>query len=357
METLPTPKELKTSLPLSPMGQQFIAKARDTIVDLLNQNDPRKIFIVGPCSIHDPQAAIEYAEKIKALQNEMGDAIFFVMRCYIEKPRTQIGWKGLVNDPGLNGTHKMAEGIEIARTLLLKLTELEIPIATEILDPLTVDYFDDLISWGCIGARTAESQIHRIMASGLAMPIAFKNSTDGNIQIAINGMITASKTHTLMAIDDYGKRVIKKTEGNPYCHLVLRGGCQHTNYDHVAIAGAQKTLRDHELSEIVIVDCSHGNSEGSLDGQISAFKSVIHQMIEGNTKIRGIVLESHLFGGRQEITGHPLRYGVSVTDHCLDFETTRQLIAWAYESLQGNTFKKIARIPLENFVANETIHP
>lgn len=358
MVRLPTPKELKTALPLLDEGQDFIARSRDTIRAILDQKDPRKLFIVGPCSIHDPHAAIEYAEKIRALQQDVGDALFLVMRCYIEKPRTQLGWRGLINDPELNGTHNMGEGIRIARSLFLKLTALKIPIATEILDPLAAEYFDDLVSWGCIGARTAESQTHRLIASGLSIPVAFKNSTDGNIKIAINGMITASKPHAFISIDDSGKLIIKKTEGNPHCHLVLRGGTKNTNYNHIAIAQANNDLKEHALAERVIVDCSHGNSEGSLDGQISAFKSVICQMAEGNHKIRGIVLESHLFGGRQEITGQALRYGVSVTDHCLDFETTEQLIRWAHESLRGiSAFEKISRIPLSNFVANETIHP
>ena len=358
MDTLPTPKELKTALGLPDQGQKFITKARDTIRAILEHKDPRQLFIIGPCSIHDPLAAIEYAEKLRVLQNEIGESIYLVMRCYIEKPRTQLGWKGLINDPELNRKHNIEEGIRISRALFLKLTELNIPIATEILDPLTTEYFDDLISWGCIGARTAESQIHRLMASGLSIPIAFKNSTDGNIKIPINGIITASNPQVFISIDDSGKRIIKKTHGNPDCHLVLRGGSKHTNYDHIAIAQANKELYEHGLKETVIIDCSHGNSEGSLDGQISSYKSVIRQIIEGNSKIRGIILESHLFGGRQEITEKALRYGVSVTDHCLDFETTKQLIYWAHESFSSiNVFEKISRISLTNYAVNETIHP
>lgn len=360
MDMLPIPKELKKALPLNEEGKLFVAKARNTIQSILEQKDSRKLFIVGPCSIHDPGAAIEYAEKIIALQKDVEDTIFIVMRSYIEKPRTHLGWKGLIYDPDLNGSHNMQEGIRVARSLFLKLTELQIPIASEILDPFASEYFDDLVSWGCIGARTTESQTHRLMASGLKFPVAFKNSTDGNIKIAINGIITASAPHTFVSIDDSGRLALKKTQGNPFCHLVLRGGSHHTNYDHISIAQANKDLKEHHLLERVIVDCSHGNSKGSPDGQISAFKSVIAQMLEGNETILGIILESHLFGGRQEITNTALRYGVSVTDHCLDFETTEQLIRWAYEYLKSvrETADCVALSTQDsNYMAHETIHP
>jgi len=336
-----TPKELKNTLPL--LERDFVDRSREAVCNILEQNDPRKLFIVGPCSIHDPHSALEYAEKILQLQKEVEDTILLVMRCYIEKPRTQLGWKGLIHDPYMDGSDNMNEGVQIARRLFLKLTEIGVPIASEILDPLAAEYFDDIISWGCIGARTAESQTHRLMASGLAIPIAFKNSTEGNIKIAVNGIVTAANPHSFLSVDESGRLFQKKTTGNPLCHLVLRGGREHTNYDHIAIAGANRLLREQSLPERVIVDCAHGNSEGSPDGQISAFKSLVGQMVEGNDTIKGVIMESHLFGGKQEIA-LPLRYGVSVTDHCLDFETTRHLILWANSSLKSMADGNIVRI-------------
>lgn len=337
MDRLQAPIDVKRSLCLKQEDAAFISKSRETIRSILNGEEPRKLCIVGPCSIHDLPSAIEYAEKLKKLQEEVEETFFLVMRCYIEKPRTQLGWKGLLYDPMLDGTGNMKEGIKIARGLLITLAEMRVPAATEIIDPFLVGYFDDLISWGCIGARTSESQTHRLMASGLSMPVAFKNTTDGNVKIAINGIIAASQPNACISLDEEGSAAMKKTMGNPNCHLVLRGSHHHTNYDHIAIAQANKDLKDSQQKERVIIDCSHGNCRFSPDGQISPFKSVVAQMAEGNETIKGMVLESHLFGGRQELSSDPseLRYGVSITDHCLDFETTEQLILWAHETLNS----------------------
>ncbi|CRX38026.1 3-deoxy-7-phosphoheptulonate synthase [Estrella lausannensis] len=337
MDRLQAPIDVKNSLCLEQEEAAFIGKSRETIRSILDGEDTRKICIVGPCSIHDLSAAIEYAEKLKKLQAEVEETFLLVMRCYIEKPRTQLGWKGLLYDPMLDGTGNMKEGIRLARSLLIHLAKMRVPAATEIIDPFLVGYFDDLISWGCIGARTSESQTHRLMASGLSMPVAFKNTTDGNVKVAINGIIAASQSNAFIALDENGSAAMRKTRGNPHCHLVLRGSHHHTNYDHIAIAQANKDLKDSLQKERVIIDCSHGNCRFSPDGQISPFKSVVAQMAEGNETIKGIVLESHLFGGRQELSSDPreLRYGVSITDHCLDFETTEQLILWAQEAINS----------------------
>lgn len=337
MDRFPSPLEVKSTYRLQPQESAFIRQSRDTIRAILETETERKLCIVGPCSIHDIPSALEYADKLKRLQERVEDTFLLVMRCYIEKPRTQLGWKGLLYDPFLDGSGNVKEGIQLARTLLIRLAEMQVPAATEIIDPFLVNYFEDLIAWGCIGARTTESQTHRMMASGLSMPIAFKNTTDGNVKIAINGIIAASKPHAFLSMDEKGALTMKRTLGNPGCHLVLRGAHHHSNYDHIAIAQANKDLRESALKERVVVDCSHGNCRFSPDGQISPFKSVILQMAEGNDSLKGIVLESHLFGGRQELSANPeeLRYGVSITDHCLDFETTEQLILWAHETLRA----------------------
>lgn len=337
MDRLQAPIDVKNSHCLNPEEAAFINRSRESIRGILDGKETRKICIVGPCSIHDLASAVEYAEKLKRLQSKVEETFLLVMRCYIEKPRTQLGWKGLLYDPMLDGTGNMQEGIRLARGLLIQMAKMRVPAATEIIDPFLVHYFDDLIAWGCIGARTSESQTHRLMASGLSMPVAFKNTTDGNVKIAINGIIAASEPHAFISLDERGSAAMRKTIGNPSCHLVLRGSHHHTNYDHIAIAQANKDLKDSLLKERVIVDCSHGNCRFSPDGQISPFRSVVAQMAEGNDTIKGIVLESHLFGGRQELSSNPaeLRYGVSITDHCLDFETTEQLILWAHETLSA----------------------
>jgi 3-deoxy-7-phosphoheptulonate synthase len=332
---LPTPEELRCRHPLLSPQREFIEEARTQISHILNDEDSRLLLIVGPCSIHDLEAAKEYALKLRALASEISDFFYVVMRVYYEKPRTTTGWKGLLYDPHLDGSHDICEGLNLTRTLLLDLASLEIPVAAEFLDPFSAHYFADLISWGCIGARTSESQIHRQMASGLSMPIAFKNSTSGNIEVAINGVLSASLPQTFIGINDQGYVARQQTTGNPYGHIVLRGGEHKPNYDPESIFLALQRLRQEGLPERVIIDCSHDNSRRQHEQQIAVFESVIHQSLEGELGIRGLILESHLHAGNQPLTQdlNQLHYAVSLTDACIDWETTERLIRWGYRLL------------------------
>ena len=331
VESLLSPSALKQQLPAAPMLMEFISESRRQISNILNGTDPRLLLIVGPCSIHDINAAEEYAVKLRHLSKDVSRSFFIVMRAYFEKPRTVTGWKGMLYDPHLDQTHDIASGIRHARELLLTLAKLEIPAATEFLDPVTPRYLGDLISWACIGARTAESQVHRQFASGLAMPVAFKNSTAGNIEVAVNGAKAAAHPHTGFGIDDNGQISIVHTKGNRDAHIALRGGEDGPNYHPEAISSALAYLKKNHLPERIIIDCSHDNSFKQHEVQRTVFESVLDQYLQGNEAIRGLALESHLFGGNQRIPldRSRLQYAVSITDPCLDWENTEQLVRWA----------------------------
>lgn len=323
---LPTPLELQHELAESQSQREFIAKSRETIKQILNGSDPRLMLIVGPCSIHDPLAAIEYAHKLKDLAHVVSDCFFIVMRFYTEKSRTSRGWKGMLYDPNLDGSHQITTGLRLTRKLLLELATLQIPAAAELLDPFTAPYFSNLLSWGCIGARTCESQPHRLMASGLPFPVAFKNSTSGNIQAAVNGALVASLSHPSIAIQKNGRLGMVQTNGNVDAHVTLRGGIGASNYDPTSIQFTLDALKKAHLPLRMLIDCSHDNSRGNPAQQPVVFQSVLNQIIEGNPYIRGLILESHLFSGNQPFVPSALRYAVSITDPCLDWTSTCQLI-------------------------------
>lgn len=331
-EPLPSPNQLMEDLPSKPHHQQFIEKSRCQIREILDGTDPRLLLIVGPCSIHDITAAKEYATKLRAL---VTNNFLIVMRVYFEKPRTSVGWKGLLYDPFLDGSNDINAGLRMSRQLLLDLVEMELPAATEFLDIASGYYFSDLISWGCIGARTAASQTHRQIASGLPMPIAFKNNTDGNVDIAVNGIINAATPHTYMGMNGAGQVCLTSTKGNKYCHTALRGGINKPNYDPQSIAHALNLLKSNNVPPRLLIDCSHDNSFRTHEQQPVVFQSVINQIIEGNKNIRGLILESHLYAGNQPLSSDLslLKYAVSVTDPCLDWTSTEQLILWADEAL------------------------
>lgn len=332
---IPSPKELKRAYPVTAKQHTFIHKTRETISNILEGKDQRLLLIVGPCSIHDLDAAKEYATKLEKLKRKVGSQFFIIMRTYFEKPRTMFGWKGMLYDPHLDGSNNILEGLKLSRQLLIDLAEMEIPAATEFLDPVVPHFIGDLISWACIGARTTESQIHRQFASGLEMPIAFKNNTSGNIHAAVNGVLSASHPHTFLGINEDGRLTTHHTKGNKDTHIVLRGGDGKPNYDPMSILHALSQLKKHELPARLIVDCSHDNSNRKYEEQVVVFKSVIEQYIAGNHGIRGMILESNLFAGNQALQADKsiLKYAVSLTDPCLDWEATEQLILTAKDQM------------------------
>lgn len=331
---LPAPLSLIQELSPTPAQRHFVEETRCVIQKILEGTDPRFLVIMGPCSIHDMTAAKEYAAKLKQLSDSVADTFYIVMRVYFEKSRTSLGWKGFLYDPWLDGSNDIHSGIKMTRELLLDLAEMRIPTAAEFLDLSSAYYFGDLISWGCIGARTASSQIHRQMASLLPMPVAFKNSTDGNIDVAINGVLNASLPHSFIGINEQGIVSTIQTTGNKYGHIVLRGGEKKPNYDPQSICQAIEKLKIANLPPSILVDCSHDNSMRKQEQQIPAFKSIINQVIEGNHNIRGALIESHLNGGNQPlIDPAQLKYGTSLTDPCLNWSMSEQLIHWGYSKL------------------------
>jgi 3-deoxy-7-phosphoheptulonate synthase len=336
VQPLPSPHDLHNSLPISATQKSFVDKTRTTIQQILDGKDNRLLLIMGPCSIHDITAAKEYATLLRNLMASIGDIFQVIMRVYFEKPRTGLGWKGMLNDPFLNGTHDIATGLHWTRQLLQELADREIPTAAEFLDPSSAHYFGDLISWGCIGARTSASQTHRQMASGLPMPIAFKNSTDGNVDIAINGVIAASMPHAFIGPDFMGRISTLKTCGNPYGHIVLRGSKSKPNYDPDSINRTIKKMQRAQLPLRLLIDCSHDNSLRTAERQNTVFQSVIHQIVEGNRNIRGFLLESNIFEGKQFLGNDPsvLKYAVSLTDPCLGWTSTERLIRWGYDTIK-----------------------
>ena len=335
MDSLPSYKEIKTRFPLSPSQCLFIEESRQTVRAILNGTDPRLLMIVGPCSIHDKLSALDFATQLRKLAHTIAPQFFLIMRVYCEKPRTASGWKGFLYDPLLDGSHDMHQGIEWSRQLLLELATLQVPAATEFLDPLTAYYYEDLMTWGSIGARTASSQTHRQLASALPMPIGFKNGVAGNISAAVNGAMAASHPHTFMRICENGTPALSRTNGNPDVHIVLRGGESGPNYDPSSVSDALARLEHMKLPARLLVDCSHHNSDKKHEGQPGVFQSVIHQIVEGNTNIRGLMLESHLNGGSQLLTSDlsQLQYGISITDACLDWHSTTHLITWGAQHL------------------------
>ncbi len=333
-EHLIPPLQLKHEFPLDEKATATVLEGRKTIQDIIDGKDKRLLAIVGPCSIHDEGSAIEYAERLLEIDGKVRDNLFLVMRVYFEKPRTNVGWKGLINDPALDGSCDIQQGLRKARKLLLDICQMGVPVATEILEPIIPQYIAGLVSWAAIGARTTESQTHREMASGLSMPVGFKNHTNGDLDIALNAMQAARAEQTFLGIDQEGRSCIVRTTGNPYGHLVLRGG-EHPNYDPVCIAEATAKLKAKKLPGAIVVDCSHGNSGKKYQGQAFVWKSVIAQRVEGAKEIVGLMLESNLQEGNQKLTEDlsRLKYGVSVTDECISWKTTESLLLLANEEL------------------------
>ncbi|SIR12369.1 3-deoxy-D-arabinoheptulosonate-7-phosphate synthase [Pseudomonas sp. B10] len=322
---LPSSLQLKQQLPLSHSLHQQVNAHRQAVRAILDGEDPRLLVIVGPCSIHDPQSAIEYASKLARLAEDVSSEMLLVMRAYVEKPRTTVGWKGLAYDPHLDGTDDMATGLTLSRELMLEMIQLGLPVATELLQPMAANYFDDLLSWVAIGARTTESQIHREMASGLNMPVGFKNGTDGGAAVAVDAMRSAAHPHRHFGVDSQGHPAIVQTAGNADTHIVLRGGHQGPNYDATSVANISAELSRLKIPSRIMVDCSHANSGKDPLRQPAVFNGVLEQRLRGNHSLIGAMLESHLFDGCQPLSTS-LRYGVSITDGCLGFSATEQLL-------------------------------
>ena len=332
---LTSPKKLKEKLPVSENAADTVIQARNTIKRVLAGEERRLLMIVGPCSIHDPEAARDYALRLKKLAVEVSETILIVMRVYFEKPRTKVGWKGLINDPDLDGSHKINKGIELARKILLETNNLGLPCATETLDPITPQYLADLISWSAIGARTTESQTHREMASGLSMPVGFKNGTDGGLYVALNAMNSALQQHHFLGINPEGISSVIQTSGNPHVHLVLRGGNNGPNYDAVSVHIAADALASGGLPKAIMIDCNHANSGKDPSRQELVLRNTIMQIKDGDQSIIGTMIESNINGGNQLIKPK-MKYGVSVTDACLDWKNTHRIILDAHTALKNN---------------------
>ncbi|MEP5763125.1 MAG: 3-deoxy-7-phosphoheptulonate synthase [Halieaceae bacterium] len=327
-DVLVTPEGLKQEVPLSDTAKTALAESRQVIRDILDRKDHRMFLVVGPCSIHDVDAAMDYARRLKALADEVSDTLYLVMRVYFEKPRTTVGWKGLINDPHLNDSFKIEEGLHIGRKLMLDILELGLPTSTEALDPISPQYLADCISWSAIGARTTESQTHREMASGLSSAVGFKNGTDGGLQVAINALQSVSNPHRFLGINPAGQVAVTRTTGNPYGHIVLRGGSQGPNYDSVHIILCEAELEKAGVTANIMVDCSHANSSKNPELQPLVMDNISNQVLEGNRSILGLMIESNIGAGNQSIPDNlaDLQYGVSVTDGCIDWETTETAI-------------------------------
>lgn len=323
-----TPAELKTELPLTDKAIETVKKGRETVKNILDGKDKRLLMVIGPCSIHDIKSAHEYADNLLKLAKEIEDSIYIVMRVYFEKPRTTVGWKGLINDPDMNDSFDINKGLRIARQLLLDLNEKGLPCATEALDPNTPQFMQDLISWSAIGARTTESQTHREMSSGLSCPVGFKNGTDGGMTVAVNAMQAVKSGHSFLGLSADGQVSIIKSKGNPYAHVVLRGGNGKPNYDATAIAQAESELAKGKVSGKIMVDSSHANSNKDPYLQPMVIQNIAEQIKNGNRSIIGLMVESHLKGGRQDLTDDlsKLEYGKSITDGCLDWDTTVKVL-------------------------------
>ncbi len=334
-ELLPTPEEIKQELPATERSQQCVLRSRQVIRDILDRRDPRLLVVVGPCSIHDPEAAREYAVRLHRLAERVSGTLFVVMRVYFEKPRTTVGWKGLVNDPDMDDSFRIEKGIRVARRLLIELGELGLPAGTEALDPIMPQYLQELVSWTAIGARTTESQTHREMASGLSTPVGFKNGTDGTLTVAVNALQSVRSPHHFLGITQQGQSAVFRTRGNPYAHIVLRGGGGRPNYDSVSVALCEQALGRAGLPVNIVVDCSHGNSNKDPELQPLVADNCVNQVLEGNDSIVGLMLESNLEAGNQPIPADlaQLRRGVSVTDACIGWDTTERLLLDIHQKL------------------------
>ena len=330
-----TPEEVKSQLPLTGLARETVLKYRQEIRDILDLRDRRKFIVIGPCSIHNTDLALEYSQRLKKLSDRVKDKILLVMRVYFEKPRTTVGWKGLINDPEMDDSFQIEKGILLARKLLLKIAELGLPAGTEALDPIVPQYISELIAWSAIGARTAESQTHREMSSGLSMPVGFKNGTDGNIQVALNALHSAKNPHHFLGINKQGEVSVVQTKGNDYGHVILRGGNGKPNYDQTSIQLVEEQLKKANISPRLVIDCSHGNSKKNYTLQASVLENIVQQIVDGNTSIVGMMMESNLHEGNQKIPSNleDLKYGVSVTDACIGWEETERIILDSYEKL------------------------
>ncbi|MCB1673566.1 MAG: 3-deoxy-7-phosphoheptulonate synthase [Moraxellaceae bacterium] len=337
VEVLITPDMLKTQMPLSEQARQTVLTGRQTIRNILDGKDPRLFVVLGPCSIHDVNAAKDYAQRLKVLADKVQDTLYLVMRVYFEKPRTTVGWKGLINDPDMNDSFDIQKGLHIGRQLLIDLNEMGLPCATEALDPMSPQYMHDLIAWSAIGARTTESQTHREMSSGLSSPVGFKNGTDGGLKVAINALLSVQNPHSFLGINSKGQIAIVNTKGNAYGHVVLRGGDGKPNYDSVSVTLAEKELTKAKIAHNIMIDCSHANSNKDPALQPLVMDNVSNQILEGNKSIVGLMIESHLKFGRQDIPSDlsQLEYGKSVTDGCISWETTEEAILKMHDKLQA----------------------
>jgi 3-deoxy-7-phosphoheptulonate synthase len=335
-DAMPSPEEIHARVPLSDKATQTVMQGREALRNILDRKDHRLFVVVGPCSIHDPAAGLDYARRLKKLSDELSDTLLLVMRVYFEKPRTTTGWKGFINDPDMDDSFNINKGMELARKFLRDVAEIGLPAGTEALDPISPQYLGDLIAWTAIGARTTESQTHREIASGLSTPVGFKNATNGDVGIAVNAILSASRPHSFLGINGEGHTSIVRTRGNPYGHIVLRGGDGRPNYDTVSVRIAEEALRKAKLPANIVVDCSHANSYKNPELQPLVMSDVINQIRFGNTSLAGVMIESNLVAGNQPIPQNLalLRYGCSVTDACVGWETTETMLREAAAHLR-----------------------
>ena len=344
-ERLITPVQLKQDIPVSERAMETVAAGRQTIKNILERTDPRMFLVVGPCSIHDTEAAMDYAQRLKVLAEEVSDTLYLVMRVYFEKPRTTVGWKGLINDPHLNNSFEIEEGLKIGRKLLTDLADMGMPTSTEALDPISPQFLQDLISWSAIGARTTESQTHREMASGLSSAVGFKNGTDGGLDVAMNALSSVAAPHRFLGINHEGEVSVIHTRGNKHAHIVLRGGSKGANYDAASVAACEQALLAGNHKPNIMIDCSHANSEKDHNRQRNVLDNVGEQVVSGNQSIIGLMLESNIGAGNQKIPANlaDLEYGVSVTDACVDWETTEAMIRGLRDQLKDVLPQRLAQ--------------
>src|SRR5688572_2874254 len=335
MRRLISPRTLRSQLPITEGAARSVVSSREAVTRIIRGEDPRLLLVIGPCSIHETKSALEYAERLNALRKELSARFEIIMRVYFEKPRTTVGWKGMISDPHLDGTEDLEHGLLTARKLCLDILAMGLPAATEFLDPVVPQYIADLVSWAAIGARTTESQTHRMMASGLSMPVGFKNSTDGSLQVAIDAMASARSPHSFLGLDEDGVASIVRTTGNDVGHVVLRGGRLQPNYDPESIRQAEAALVKANLPPVLMVDCSHANSGKQPARQEDVWRSLVEQKLAGSRSIMSAMIESHLFEGAQAIPKNlsELRYGVSITDPCMAWETTERMLRWGFDQL------------------------
>jgi 3-deoxy-7-phosphoheptulonate synthase len=332
---LTTPEEVAREYPCSPPASATVSSARQALHRILHGKDDRLAVVIGPCSIHDTDSAMEYAHRLQQQRERLQDTLEIVMRVYFEKPRTTVGWKGLINDPGLDGSFQINRGLRVARSLLLDINQITLPAGCEFLDMITPQYIADLVSWGAIGARTTESQVHRELTSGLSCPVGFKNGTDGNLKIAVDAVQAAAQPHHFLAVTKQGRTAIATTTGNSDCHVILRGG-KAPNYDSASVAAAWKTLTAAGLSTCLMIDASHGNSSKRPENQPAVIEDIAAQMEAGDSRIGGVMIESHLVAGRQDLSaGRPLVYGQSITDGCIDWKTSVPLLERLAKAVEG----------------------